>query len=67
MQRANQILKRYLVVSDFDQTLSFHDSGYVLSELVGIAGIEFERKTAILSVQNLVQHGGELAYFLLFQ
>lgn len=65
MQRTNQILKRYLVASDFDQTLSFHDSGYVLSELVGIPGIEFERKTTILSVQNLVQQGGELAYLLL--
>ena len=28
--------KRYLVASDFDQTLSFNDSGLVLSELVGI-------------------------------
>ena len=65
MQPASQILKRYLVASDFDQTLSFHDSGYVLSELVGIPGIEFERRTAILAVQNLVQQGGELAYLLL--
>jgi len=29
-------LKLYLFASDFDQTLSFNDSGYVLSELVGI-------------------------------
>jgi 2-hydroxy-3-keto-5-methylthiopentenyl-1-phosphate phosphatase len=65
MQRTTQILKRFLVASDFDQTLSFHDSGYVLSELVGVPGIEFERKTAILAVQNLVQQGGELAYLLL--
>ncbi len=65
MQPASQVLKRYLVASDFDQTLSFHDSGYVLSELVGIPGVEFERKTAILAVQNLVQQGGELAYLLL--
>jgi len=65
MQRTKPILKRYLVASDFDQTLSFHDSGSVLSELVGIPEKEFERKAAILSVQNLVQQGGELAYLLL--
>ncbi|MCL5005329.1 MAG: haloacid dehalogenase-like hydrolase [Acidobacteria bacterium] len=65
MQRTIQTIKRYLVASDFDQTLSFHDSGYVLSELVGIPAMEFERKAAILAVQNLVQQGGELAYLLL--
>jgi phosphoserine phosphatase len=57
--------KHYLLASDFDQTLSFHDSGSVLSELVGIPRSEFERKTTILAVQNLVQQGGELAYLLL--
>ena len=65
MQNPSQFLKRYLVASDFDQTLSFHDSGYVLSEMVGIPGNEFERKTAILSVQNFVQQGAELSYLLL--
>ena len=59
------IVKDYLLASDFDQTLSFNDSGLVLSELVGIPGKEFERKTASLSAQNLVQQGGELAYLLL--
>src|SRR5262245_47004350 len=59
------IVKDYLLASDFDQTLSFNDSGLVLSELVGIPGKEFERKTALLSAQNLVQQGGELAYLLL--
>ena len=29
--------KRYIFASDFDQTLSFNDSGYVLSELLGIS------------------------------
>ena len=53
------------MASDFDQTLSFHDSGYVLSEMVGIPGKEFERKTALLSVQNFVQQGAELSYLLL--
>ena len=65
MQNSAQVLKRYLVASDFDQTLSFHDSGYVLSEMVGVPGKEFERKTAILSVQNFVQQGAELSYLLL--
>ncbi len=65
MQTPAQFLKRYLVASDFDQTLSFHDSGYVLSEMVGIPGKEFERKTGILSVQNFVQQGAELSYLLL--
>ncbi len=65
MQTPTQFLKRYLVASDFDQTLSFHDSGYVLSEMAGIPGKEFERKVAILSVQNFVQQGAELSYLLL--
>ena len=30
--------KEYLLISDFDQTLSFNDSGIVLSELLGVAG-----------------------------
>jgi HAD superfamily phosphoserine phosphatase-like hydrolase len=54
--------KRYLVASDFDQTLSFNDSGQVLSELVGIAG--FEEKVRGLAKSNLVQQGAELAYLL---
>jgi phosphoserine phosphatase len=63
--RMEGIVKDYLLASDFDQTLSFNDSGLVLSELVGIPAKEFERKTALLSAQNLVQQGGELAYLLL--
>jgi len=53
----------YLLVSDFDQTLSFNDSGLVLSELLGTSG--FEQKVAGLARINLVQQGGELAYLLL--
>ena len=30
-------MKQYLLCSDFDQTLSFNDSGIVLSELLGAA------------------------------
>ncbi len=58
-------IKKYLLASDFDQTLSFHDSGLVLSELAGIPAKEFEKRTAVLAVQNLVQQGAELAYLLL--
>jgi HAD superfamily phosphoserine phosphatase-like hydrolase len=57
--------KRYLFASDFDQTLTFNDSGYVLSELVGIPPAEFERKAKGMAELNLVQQGAELAYLLL--
>ena len=57
--------KRYIFASDFDQTLSFNDSGYVLAELLGIPASEFERKTTGMTALNLVQQGGELAYLLL--
>lgn len=55
-------MKHYLLVSDFDQTLSFNDSGLALSEALGIA--DFEAKVAGLSRLNLVQEGAELAYLL---
>jgi phosphoserine phosphatase len=54
--------KHYLLASDFDQTLSFNDSGLVLSELLGISG--FEDRVAGLASSNLVQQGGELAYLI---
>jgi 2-hydroxy-3-keto-5-methylthiopentenyl-1-phosphate phosphatase len=57
--------KHYLFASDFDQTLTFNDSGYVLSELVDIPTSEFERKAQGMAKLNLVQQGGELAYLLL--
>jgi HAD superfamily phosphoserine phosphatase-like hydrolase len=56
-------ISRYVVASDFDQTLSFNDSGLVLSEMLGITG--FEEKCAGLSRTHLVQQGAELAYLLL--
>jgi 2-hydroxy-3-keto-5-methylthiopentenyl-1-phosphate phosphatase len=56
-------MKHFLLASDFDQTLSFNDSGHVLSEMLGIPG--FAEKTAGLSDIHLVQQGGELAYLLL--
>ena len=54
--------KHFLFVSDFDQTLSFNDSGRLLSESLGIAG--FDAKVAGLSRLNLVQEGAELTYLL---
>ena len=55
--------KQFLLVSDFDQTLSFNDSGIVLSEMLGVA--DFQERIAGLSSIHLVQQGGELAYLLL--
>ena len=54
--------KYYLLVSDFDQTLSFNDSGLVLAEMLGIP--DFQAKVANLSRLNLVQSGAELTYLL---
>ena len=57
--------KRFILASDFDQTLSFNDSGFVLGELLRIPTSEFERKITGMAKLNLVQQGGELAYLLL--
>src|SRR5713226_4696564 len=54
------MVKQFLLASDFDQTLSFNDSGVVLSELIG-----FHDKVAGLSQMNLVQQGAELSYLIL--
>src|SRR5690348_5359693 len=59
------ILTKYIFASDFDQTLTFNDSGYVLAELVGIPTEEFARKSKGMARINLVQQGAELAYLLL--
>ncbi len=56
-------MKPYLFASDFDQTLSFNDSGLVLSQLIGANN--FEEKVRGMSTNNLVQQGGELTYLLL--
>ena len=55
--------REILLVSDFDQTLSFNDSGIVLSEMLGIPN--FEQRVAGLSRIHLIQQGGELPYLLL--
>jgi phosphoserine phosphatase len=60
LQVASQ--RHFLVASDFDQTLSFNDSGAVLSELIGAS--DFQRKVDGLARCNLVQQGGELAYLI---
>ena len=57
------MIKQYLLASDFDQTLSFNDSGVVLSELIGFHG--FHDKVVGLSNMNLVQQGAELSYLIL--
>jgi len=62
---ANKQRKYYLFASDFDQTLTFNDSGYVLSELLGIATEDFERRIKGMTKLNLVQQGAELSYLLL--
>ena len=54
--------KHFLLASDFDQTLSFNDSGQILSDLIGVA--DFEDKVRGLAASNLVQQGGELAYLI---
>ena len=55
--------KEFLLVSDFDQTLSFNDSGIALSEMLGIH--DFAGRINGLSKIHLVQQGAELAYLLL--
>jgi 2-hydroxy-3-keto-5-methylthiopentenyl-1-phosphate phosphatase len=51
-------LKHYLFVSDFDRTLTFNDSGYVLSEIFGIPTEEFERKAAGMAKLSRPTRGG---------
>jgi HAD superfamily phosphoserine phosphatase-like hydrolase len=65
MYMSEKTIKRYLFASDFDHTLTFNDSGYVLSELLGIPTEEFERKSTGMAKLNFVQQGAELAYLLL--
>jgi phosphoserine phosphatase len=54
--------RHYLLASDFDQTLSFNDSGFILAELLGVRS--FQQKVDGLAAINLVQQGGELAYLI---
>ena len=54
--------RHFLVASDFDQTLSFNDSGQILADLLGVP--DFQRKVDGLAASNLVHQGGELAYLI---
>ena len=47
--------KHYLFASDFDKTLSFNDSGFVLAELLGVT--DFEERVEEVSSRNLVATG----------
>jgi 2-hydroxy-3-keto-5-methylthiopentenyl-1-phosphate phosphatase len=62
MPKGRAVPGHYLIASDFDQTLSFNDSGIVLSELIGASN--FREKVSGLSEIHLVQQGAELAYLL---
>jgi len=57
------MVKQYILASDFDQTLSFNDSGALVAEIIGASG--FDKKVAGLSQIHLVQQGAELAYLIL--
>ena len=57
------MVQQFLLASDFDQTLSFNDSGVVLAELIGVQG--FHDKVRGLAQINLVQQGAELSYLIL--
>lgn len=63
MTLSNSISRQHLLISDFDQTLSFHDSGLVLGEILGVSDLR-ERIEGLARI-HLVQQGGELAYLLL--
>jgi HAD superfamily phosphoserine phosphatase-like hydrolase len=63
LMERDRAAKHFLLASDFDQTLSFNDSGILLSEMLGIPS--FAEKCAGLSSMHLVQQGAELAYLLL--
>ena len=56
------VFKRFLLASDFDQTLSFNDSGYALAEILGVP--DYGERIEGLAQSNLVQQGGELAYLI---
>ena len=60
---SNSISRPHLLISDFDQTLSFHYSGLVLGEILGIR--DLRERIEGLSKIHLVQQGGELSYLLL--
>src|SRR4030095_2728438 len=56
------LTRHFVIASDFDQTLSFNDSGEVLSHRLGLSG--FAERARGLARTNLVQQAGDLAYLL---
>ena len=56
--------KEYLLASDFDQTLSFNDSGDRARRAARTPTASRRRSTGLARI-HLVQQGGELAYLLL--
>jgi HAD superfamily phosphoserine phosphatase-like hydrolase len=62
-EKVTVMAREYILASDFDQTLSFNDSGVLLAELIGAPG--FGDKVAGLSRMHLVQQGAELSYLIL--
>ena len=49
--------KQYLFLSDFDQTLSFNDSGLVFSKLLGIDN--FDKRVVLLCYKRRAQQKGQ--------
>jgi HAD superfamily phosphoserine phosphatase-like hydrolase len=56
--------KKFLFVSDFDETISLDDSGVLISQMVGIEPEKFFKKVKEVRKRNIVQLGGELAYLM---
>lgn len=57
--------RKYLFVCDFDRTLSFDDTGVVLSMKIGINPDEYDKKVNEVRKRNIAQLGGELAYLII--
>jgi HAD superfamily phosphoserine phosphatase-like hydrolase len=56
--------KKYLFVSDFDETISLDDSGVLISQMISVKPETFFAKVKAIRRRNIVQLGGELAYLL---
>jgi HAD superfamily phosphoserine phosphatase-like hydrolase len=61
-----KIRKKFLFASDFDQTLSYDDTGIVISLELGIPPERFLEKVKEIRERNITQLGGELAYLLAY-
>ncbi|MEO0096997.1 MAG: HAD-IB family phosphatase [candidate division WOR-3 bacterium] len=61
-----KIKKKFLFATDFDQTLSFDDTGVLISLELGIPPEKFLDKVKEIRNRNITQLGGELAYLLAY-